>query len=206
MLDAGRAITPLLADERVAARWAEPSALALLSVGGLAGHLVRALETIETYLDEPEPPDDGLVSPSEYWLVALRAAGDLQSPMHTGVRQRGEEAAAAGPVALVEEHRARLERLAARFDAEPPTRRVLVVRGTVRMRLDDYLPTRLVEIAVHADDLATSVGAALPELGDVLAIAIDVLVGTAVLGHGPLAVLRALTRRERDDVEALRVL
>jgi pimeloyl-ACP methyl ester carboxylesterase len=37
-------------------------------------------------------------------------------------------------------------------------------------------------------------------------IAIDVLVATATETHGRTAVLRALTRRERDAVEALRVL
>jgi hypothetical protein len=75
------------------------------------------------------------------------------------------------------------------------------------MLLDDYLPTRLVETVVHADDLAVSTGAARvdfdPRAFDVV---IDVLVGTARGRHGDLAVVRALTRRERDDVEALRVL
>ena len=45
-LATGRAIVPLLEDERVALRWSEPSALAMLSVGGLAGHLARALDTV----------------------------------------------------------------------------------------------------------------------------------------------------------------
>ena len=36
--------------------------------------------------------------------------------------------------------------------------------------------------------------------------AIDVLVGVARIRHGDMAVLRALARRERDQVQALRVL
>ena len=85
-LATGRAIVPLLEDERVARRWSEPSALAMLSVGGLAGHLARAFDTVELYLDEPEPPDADLLSPSAYFVGALSAAGDLTGPMHTGVR------------------------------------------------------------------------------------------------------------------------
>ncbi|MEA3018659.1 MAG: hypothetical protein QOI47_183 [Actinomycetota bacterium] len=208
VLDAGRAITPLLADPRVVARWSEPSALAELSIGGLAGHLVRALETIELYLDEPEPSDDRLIGPSSYFVAALKGAGrDIQSDAHRGVRQRGEEAGAMGPEALLAAHVGLLDRLAERFEREPATRRVTVMRGAARMKLDDYLPTRIVEMTVHADDLAASTGADPPAFGtDVTSCAIEVLVGTAREDRGDLAVLRALARRERDADEALRVL
>jgi uncharacterized protein (TIGR03083 family) len=205
-LATGRAIVPLLEDERVARRWSEPSALAMLSVGGLAGHLARAFDTVELYLDEPEPPDEDLLSPSAYFVGALRAAGDLSGPMHTGVRERGEDAGRKGPVALVADLREQIERLTVRLETERSDRRVTVMRGMARMTLDDYLPTRIVEMTVHADDLAASVGAEAPDLGDALDVAIDVLVATAIESHGKAAVLRALARRERDAVEALRVL
>ena len=207
MLNAGRAITPLLEDARVVDRWGEPSALAELSIGGLAGHLVRALETIEVYLDEPEPPDEGLIDASVYFAGGTSAPIDLDNPAQRAIRERGEQAGAVGPAALAADHQARIGRLATRFASEPSERRLVVMGGAVRIRLDDYLPTRLVEITVHADDLAVSVGADTPRFSaDVLSIAIDVLVGTARHRHGDLAVLRALTRRERDAVDALRVL
>jgi hypothetical protein len=123
VLATARAITPLLADERVAARWTAPSALDLLTVGGLAGHLARALDTIETYLGEPEPPDDGVVSAGEYFRTALSMAGDLTGPMHTGVRERGEAAGAVGPAALVAQYQGQIDRVAALLESEPPTRR-----------------------------------------------------------------------------------
>jgi len=75
------------------------------------------------------------------------------------------------------------------------------------MTLDDYLPTRIVEIVVHADDLAVSVGAPpVPFPADVVDVVVDVLVRTARVTHGDLAVVRALSRRERDAADALRVL
>jgi hypothetical protein len=75
------------------------------------------------------------------------------------------------------------------------------------MTLDEYLRTRVVELVVHADDLATSLGVELaPPRPATCSVAIDVLVGVARIRHGDLAVLRALTRRERDQAQALRVL
>lgn len=198
------ALIPLLEDERVSARWSEPSALEGLTIGGLAGHLARATETVERYLDDPEPPDQDLERPARYFspgLVGGRGPGSAE------IVERAEAAGAIGPTALVAEHRARIERLRERVAAEPETRRIVMKQGTARMLLDDYLPTRLVEMAVHADDLAVSIGAPTPELApDVRDVVIGLLVATARERHGDVAVLRALTRRERDDVEALRVL
>ena len=72
--------------------------------------------------------------------------------------------------------------------------------------LDEYLRTRLVELTVHIDDLAISVDVAPSVPAEAYAAAMDVLVAVGRRRHGDLAVLRALTRRERDQVEALRVL
>jgi hypothetical protein len=204
VLDAARAITPLLADERVAARWGEQSALAELSVGGLAGHLSRALDTVERYLSAPEPPADDLLDPVTYYGLGRSRMDDAQN---AGIRQRAEAAGSIGPAALAAEHEARVERVTALLATTPSTRRVAVAGGAVRMLIDDYLPTRLVEIVVHADDLAASVGA--DPIGfdaDATSTVIDILVGIARSQHGDAAVIRALTRRERDAVKALRVL
>lgn len=88
---------------------------------------------------------------------------------------------------------------------ESPARLVRVFGGLV-MRLDDYLQTRIVEALVHTEDLALSVGIAPPNPpGDALEIAVDHLLDVTRRRHGPAAILRALTRRELDDVAALRV-
>ena len=83
------------------------------------------------------------------------------------------------------------------------------------LTLDEYLRGRCVELAVHVEDLELSVGLGpgltaadpVPEPpDDLVRDAVDVLVAAAVARHGGPAVLRALTRRERDQVQALRVL
>jgi hypothetical protein len=74
------------------------------------------------------------------------------------------------------------------------------------MTLDEYLRTRVVELVIHGDDLASSVGLAFgPVASDLATTAISTLVEVARVRHGDMAVLRALTRRERDSVQALRV-
>ena len=75
------------------------------------------------------------------------------------------------------------------------------------MTLDDYLVTRLIELVVHTDDLAVSLDVAAPPIpAAATGLVITTLVEVARIRHGDTAVLRALTRRERDAVAALRVL
>jgi Mycothiol maleylpyruvate isomerase N-terminal domain len=198
----------VLARPEVARRWQDPSALRLLSVRGLAGHLLRGVGTVETYLDQPEPAGAAPISAAAYYARVSAAATDedLAAAAHVSVRRRGEEQAAAGPESVATEAAALLERLRGRLAAEPAGRLVSTFQGTV-LRLDDYLVTRLVELVLHVDDLCASAGVPTPGLpAAATSAAIATLVGTARLRHGDAAVLRALARRERDAAQALRVL
>ena len=69
---------------------------------------------------------------------------------------------------------------------------------TWSLRLDDFLLTRLVELSVHLDDLATSLGVPGPALSDAVTVPVrHLLVDLAAERHGDVAVLRALSRSER---------
>ncbi|MDQ3574803.1 MAG: maleylpyruvate isomerase N-terminal domain-containing protein [Actinomycetota bacterium] len=193
----------LVADPSVAEHWEDQSVLAHLAVGGLAGHLARSVLQVEWYLDR-EVADASLMTASEYY-ASLVGVTDPDSELNAGVRRRGEEAAIEGPAGLAQRTAAALARLTTRLPVEPGHRRVEAI-GRVLL-LDEYLRTRLVEMTVHNDDLALSVGLSPPEApADAYGVAIDTLVGVSMLRHGPLAVLRALTRHERQDTEILRVL
>jgi hypothetical protein len=66
------------------------------------------------------------------------------------------------------------------------------------LRRDDFLLTRMLEIVVHADDLALRIGVPVPEFpADLFAPVRDLLVRLAVKRHGQSAVISALTRSER---------
>ncbi|MFJ7628326.1 maleylpyruvate isomerase N-terminal domain-containing protein [Streptomyces sp. NPDC097595] len=195
----------LLATEGVARSWDEESVLPGMSVGGLAGHLARSVLQVEWFLDGPVAGAEP-VSPVHYYA---RLAGTTVpgSSLNVGVRARGEETAAAGPAAVAEEAHAAWQRLADRLGKEPADRRVSVLhRPGEEMLLDGYLQTRCVELAVHLEDLALSVGTRCSAHEAALAIAVDVLVAAARERHGDQAVMHALARRERDAGQALRVL
>ena len=192
--------------------WFEgPSALADFSVRGLAGHLLRAMTVVETYLDQSlDPGEDGgtveVLSGAAYYAGILPADGRLDSEFNRAIRQRGLEAAPDNATDFPAVWADTAGRLIARLEGEPDDRLVTVYGGLV-LTLDEYLVTRLVELVVHADDLATSLsveGPALPP--DATGLVITTLVEVARLRHGDTAVVRALSRRERDTGEALRVM
>lgn len=204
LLAAERAVQLLTAKE-VARCWEEESVLPGMSVGGLAGHLARSVLQVEWFLDGQvlgaEP-----VSPVRYY-ARLVGTSVPDSALNVGVRARSEETAAAGPTVVGEQAQAAWQRLARRLDKEPADRRVAILhRPGEEMLLDGYLQTRCVELTVHLDDLALSVGARCPAPEAALAVAVDVLVAAARERHGDQAVLHALARRERDVDQALLVL
>ncbi|MGH9039370.1 MAG: maleylpyruvate isomerase N-terminal domain-containing protein [Acidimicrobiia bacterium] len=209
------AAVPLFEAPELTARWDEESALSRWSVRGLAGHLLRATTSVEAYLDRPEPgPDEEVLSASAYYAAAIYSdigdapstGPDLDSGLHTAVRARGEDAAAGGPEVLARDWSEAGSRLTVRLAAEAPERRVRVFNDLV-IRLDDYLVTRLVELCLHVDDLAVSLGVDPPPLpASATGRVVGTLVELARARHGDVAVLRALARRERDVAGALRVI
>jgi len=210
-LETALAAQTLLFEPALARRFDEPSVLAEFPIRGLAGHFLRALTSVEGYLDRPEPAarpgsEVAAVSPAEYYAAVVAAGNDIGSEGQRAIRQRGFEAApgTAGELALAwSEATARLDE---RLEREAAGRRVGVF-GDMVLTLDDYLVTRLVELVVHADDLAASLAVTPPPLpAAATGLVIATLVEVARIRHGDAAVLRALARRERDAVEALRVL
>ncbi|HET7482852.1 MAG TPA: maleylpyruvate isomerase N-terminal domain-containing protein [Actinomycetota bacterium] len=203
-LDTAVLARDLVASPEVERRWDEPSALPKFSIRGLAGHLIRATTSVTAYMDRGEP-DGPPISTAAYYADAV-SVPDLDSELHRAIRQRGEAEAAGGRDQLIARFDEALERLQRELEAQPGSRLMRVYDDMV-LTLDDYLVSRIIELVVHLDDLAVSVGRPLPSIPPIaFEIAIRALVDVARLKQGDLAVVRALTRRERDAVEALRVL
>jgi hypothetical protein len=194
----------VVAAPEVAAAWDAASVLPKLTVRGLAGHLARSGTLVEQYLDAgfPDATRD-VADAAEYYVVAAVTA-DLDDAVNTGIRQRGESVGTAGHAAVVELVEVARRQLDARLALEPVDARIAVTAGMV-LPLDEYLVTRIVELIAHTDDLAVSVGMPTSEPDPAAAtLAIHCLTTLARRRHGDLAVVRALTRRERDTIEALR--
>jgi hypothetical protein len=196
-LAAAASASQLLRSPEVAAAWEKPSALRDFSVGGLACHLGAQVLLVDGVLPRPVPDAPVQTLLGHYADVGWRNA-DLDDEPNVSIRRGGETEAGNGPAALLDLLGAALRRLSATLPGESGERTVFLPWTGWSLALDDFLTTRLMEIAVHADDLAVSVGVPTPELPDaVLVPVLDLLSRLAVRRHGQVAVLRALSRAER---------
>lgn len=196
---AGAAALDLIQRDQVCDQWLQPSALPKMSIGALACHLgrqvVRAAELLPVPTDVP--PLDSV--DAHYQRAAWVTTTSPDDPPND--RSTDDTEAALGAAAL--KHRT------AQALAEV---RGLLTAGTARdvisipwqgwsLRRGDFLLTRMLEIVVHADDLAISLGIPTPEFPAEVFIPVrDLLVRLAVKRHGQSAVISALTRRERTQV------
>ncbi len=196
----------LIATDVVVAAWARPSALDGYLVGGLAGHLARAVLTVPQYLDAPEPADGPSIDAAGYFATVLADHDPVGSPLHRKIRTRGEDEATDGPAALVERMTAAREQLAASLDAATLVRGIQVLDGHV-LTVDQYLRTRLTELVVHLDGLAVSVDADVrPSIPEEAYVRVSGVLGqVAARRIGGLATVRSLARAERhpDPVRAM---
>lgn len=196
-LSAAQSAADLLASPQVAASWEQPSALAKLSVQGLAGHLAGQVFFVPKVLSEPVPAEEAITL-HDYYARVSWIGSDLDDDFNTLIRSSGEKDAAAGPAALAAQVAATVADLRTALPAAPDRTVRRPTWGPWSLRLDDFLASRLLEIAVHSDDLAFSVGAATPELpAEAAETVVDVLSRIALRRHGQTSVLRALSRAER---------
>jgi hypothetical protein len=205
-LSAAATAVLLVSDVATASAWSRQSVLPGMSVGVLASHLARSVLQVGWFLDGNVTGTTPVVSAVTYY-ARLADTESRTSALNAGVEKRSAESAERGSLKIAVEAQAALDALRVRLPEEPADRRVAVAhRPGEELLLDEYLRTRLVEIAVHTEDLALNVGVAVRSPESAVAMAIDLLVAAAGERHGDEAVLRALVRRERDLVDALRVL
>lgn len=195
-LQAAESAAGLLGDPAVAAQWTRPSALAEFRVSGLAGHLGAQVLSVVRVLDEPltDRPPETLLGHYERgdWIDAR-----VDDEVNVGIRSSGEEVAAGGAAGLTADVESAAISLRTTLPAEPADR-VVQLPGRWALHLDDYLLTRMMEVAVHSDDLAVSVDVPTPALPpEVLEPVVLLLANLAIRRHGQPAVLRAFSRSER---------
>jgi len=189
--------TDLVASVEVADAWEHESALTGMTVGGLARHLVSQAECAVEFLSTPGPPDaQALTLVGHYdrvdWLHA-----PVYAVENTSIRDDFNQMGAAGHAESVETLAHARVQLAAAINAAGPT--TYVPWQDCALPTDDFLVVRLMEMVVHTDDLACSVGVAVPAFDpEVLEPVLALLAALAARRRGPGAVLRALSRHERS--------
>jgi uncharacterized protein (TIGR03083 family) len=193
----------LLRDPAVAANWSRPSALADFSVAGLARHLANQATGAATLI--AAEPGGSAIPVLEHYTRNGWVTSGVDSADNVSIRRQGEQAAASTtPEGLVDVYNAAVAELRAVLPTQPADR--IVNFGAWGLRVDDFLLTRTMELVVHTDDLAVSIGVPTPELPVAATDAtVQLLARVAMWRHGPLAVVRALARRERapDTIAAL---
>lgn len=139
-----------------AADWERPSVLTGWRVADLAGHLLRSAHSADRL--GAAPPGSTAQTVDAYVAQYADAADDIaaESVAVAAHRDVEEITALLGPA--VDEQLALLSELAARPGAE----RLVVEAARGPLRLPDYVATRLIEVVVHADDLARSVAGLSP--------------------------------------------
>jgi uncharacterized protein (TIGR03083 family) len=167
-------------------QWEQPG-LGVWTVRDLVGHTSRALLTVEMYLAKPAAQRE-VIRPVDYYLRVQASLADPGS-----VAARGREAGIAlgpDPIAAVRD-------IVARVLAQVKTASDEALVGTPvgGMRLIDYLPSRIFELAVHTLDLAMAlpVTVTLPE--PVAAVALHLLADLALQPDKAAALLLAATGR-----------
>lgn len=196
-LAAARIARALIADPAVGQSWAGPSALPGFTVGGLAEHLGAQVLLVARALTAQAPALE-VVPVLDHYARVTWVTADRDADINVRIRTISEQSRDEGQSGLL----ARLDETLAALDAELPgadgDRQVAMPAGGWSLLLGDYLLTRMMEIAVHNDDLAVSVDVPTPPLPDeVLSPVLGLLGMLSARRHGQPAVLRALTRAER---------
>ena len=162
---AATTVADLLARPEVAAAWDRPSALASWKVSGLAGHLGDQCPLAVGLLGADESDQEPITLDGHYRRAAWVDAG-VDDVVSVNIRAAGERNAAEGLDALRTRVREAVDVLPAVLAATRPDRAVLIPWQGWALRRDDFLTVRMMEITVHSDDLAASVGIAAPSLPD----------------------------------------
>ncbi len=195
-LDVAGLIREFLATGEVAKYWDYPSALEEWTVAGLAGHLARPVLNMPTILVAEVPTDQPLVTGVGYYCSMPLSDQEVDSPVAIDIRKRGVASAGTDARDLLTRYDAALTELQQTLPALPEDHEVVGLG--VRMLLGEYLTTRMVELIVHADDLAESIGKSSPTFS---LASTDIVVSTlaciSTRRNSPTDVIRAFAREER---------
>lgn len=190
-------LVDLVVAPAVDAAWDRESVLPGMTVGGLTRHLVSQPECAVEFLTA-EPPDAmETVSLQDYFARVDWLGAGIDDVENTSIRDDFNEMARPGhadSVSVLERSREQLPE--AIHQARSTT---FVPWQGCALLLDDFLVCRLLEIVVHADDLAASTGQSTPRFeAAVLDPVVALLAALSLRRHGQDPVLRSLARAERS--------
>ncbi|MGH3345458.1 MAG: maleylpyruvate isomerase N-terminal domain-containing protein [Nocardioides sp.] len=197
VLESARVSVELALSDPVRARWTDESSCEGMTVGGLAHHLTSQVDLlIRLYAEAPAA--SAPTSVLDHYRQAPWANAGVDDEVNVRIRTGADEQAAGGPQVHAEQVRSSLDALPAalaRVDDDDP---VLIPWQGWSLTAADFAVTRLMEMVVHADDLAASVDLDTPAFPtEAVRRVVGLLAGVAVDRHGQAAVVRTLSRPQR---------
>jgi hypothetical protein len=195
-LVATESLLDLLQRPAVRVLWTAPSALAEMSVGDLAAHVVSNASIVARAAGSV-PPDEEPVALLEHYARSTWVGAPLDDDANVGIRAGARQTAGTGLDGLLADARTAVAQLrTVDTGSLPPSARLPWWQWS--LSFEDFLVVRTMETVVHTDDLAVSIDVEPPVLpDDVLEPVLSLLVRLSARRHGQAAVIRALARRER---------
>jgi hypothetical protein len=187
----------LAARPEVRAAWDRESSCAGMSVGGLTFHLLKQAGSTMRGL-RAAPDDAPPIALQEHYARAAWVEAGPDDEANVSIREGENDGAQVGPDVVLELAAEWAADLPALFEAprEPDT--IFIPWQGWSLTTEDFLTTRMMELVVHGDDLAASVGLDTPTYPDaVITPVVGLLTGVAVRRHGQTAVIRGLSRPQR---------
>ncbi len=187
----------LAARPEVRAAWDRESACAGMTVGGLTFHLLKQAGNTMRGL-RAAPDDAPPIAIQEHYARAAWVEAGPDDEANVSIREGENDGAQVGPdvvLALAEEWAADLPAL---FEAPRDPDTIFIPWQGWSLTTEDFVTTRMMELVVHGDDLASSVGLDTPTYPEaVITPVVGLLTGVAVRRHGQTAVVRGLSRPQR---------
>ncbi|GAA2159757.1 maleylpyruvate isomerase N-terminal domain-containing protein [Pedococcus bigeumensis] len=191
----------LAARPQVRDAWGRESACAGMTVGGLTHHLLKQAGNTVTGLraaPDKAPADAPVITVQEHYARAAWVEAAPDDDVNVSIREGDNEAAEVGPDVVLELGREWAAELPSLLGAPRQPDTVFIPWQGWSLSTEDFLTTRMMEMVVHGDDLAASVGVETPTYpDDVLRPVLGLLTGVAVRRHGQTAVVRGLSRPQR---------
>ena len=187
----------LAARPEVRQSWERESSCAGMTVGGLTNHLLKqAGNTVRGLQAAPDaaPP----IALQEHYARAAWVEAAPDDEANVSIREGENDSAQVGPDVVLELAGEWAADLPALLEAPRDPDTIFIPWQGWSLTTEDFLTTRMMELVVHGDDLAASVGLDTPTYpDDVVAPVIGLLTGVAMRRLGQTAVIRGLSRPQR---------
>jgi hypothetical protein len=194
----------LASDPAVADAWETESTCAGMTVGGLTHHLLAQIRHVAALIQVP-PTTAPPIPLLDHYARADWVSSPMGDEANTSIRDEGNAAASDGPAAVLADYPSLIDLLPELVTIPRSPDTILVPWQGWTLATDDFFITRSMELVVHSDDLAASVGLPTPEFPESITTQVAALLaGVAMRRHGQAAVVRALSRPQRapKDISA----